>query len=759
MKKILWLFLMVITIVLFGCNTPDEETLSTENVEKWIIENYDNLEISSDIVFPKDNGEGATLVWEIEENNYLNSEGKFTQPKEDTKVIAKVNISLIVGEKTANGEVSVNLLLKGWSYELNAIYEELDKAMSVITEVSENIELPSSKDNIKLSWTSSNTKAITNEGKVIRGENDTEVTMTCKIAYKGETTTREYKVIVKKAEHTFNEVEDWLIEKYDGITVDKDIELPATLEEFGAQLVWEIGESDYLDENGKFTAPIIDTESDVFVTVYMNGTKKEVDLLINLKGWGSKIDVIEEWVKEQIKSEYTISVRFPATHPRFLSKITWSSSNEDVLSSDGIVNKADNEDITVKLSCEIEFEGEKRTLSFDILIPQKNDAEKNYEVRDWLDEKFKNIEEVTADIVLPTTYEKYGAIIEWQTNSPGVISESGKFNKPLFDRTVQLVAKTTVGKNTIMLTYEFKTYGEQPKDVWETVDMLFSYIALERITNQKYYTFGYQADYAKNEVINLGYLPFYVSDNANPLVEILEVTHGKNRTGIKKTSTEYVVVHDTGSAAPSATARAHANWLQNMTKDEASASWVSWHFTVDENEIIQHLPLDEVAYHAGDGSTIYGDIYYNTDYNKWSIGGGNRNGIGIETCVNYGSDYNRTMRRTAKLVAELLIDFNLGLDRVKQHNDFSGKDCPMTMRHAERWQEFMTLVEIEYFAKTRLNGVTFKWTSLSPEIMDDTGKIINHPGNETVVKYKVDVTYNGETKTFEFSSILNALED
>ena len=583
--------------------------------------------------------------------------------------------------------------------------------------------------------------------------------MILKLLYKGETTIKDYKVVVKKAAHTFSEVEAWLLEKYDGITVTGDIELPTTLEEFGAELIWEIGESDFLDENGKFTAPIIDTESDVFVTVIMNGTKKEVDLLINLKGWGSKMDVIEKWLKEEIKTELTISVRFPATHPRYPSKITWTSSNESVLSSDGIVNKADTEDITVKLSCEIEFEGEKRTLSFDILIPQKNDAEKNYEVRDWLDAKFKDLEEVTADIELPTTYEKYGAVITWQTNSPGVISESGKYNKPLFDRVVQLVATTTIGKNTIMLTYEFKTYGEQPKDVWETVDMLFSYIALERITNQKYYTFGYQADYAKNEVINLGYLPFYVSDNANPLVEILEVTHGKNRTGIKKTSTEYIVVHDTGSAAPSATARAHANWLQNMTKDEASASYVSWHFTVDENEIIQHLPLDEVAYHAGDGQTVYGDIYYNTDYNKWSIGGGNRNGIGIETCVNYGSDYNRTMRRTAKLVAELLIDFNLGLDRVKQHNDFSGKDCPMTMRHAERWQEFMTLVEIEYFAKTKLNGVTFKWTSLSPEIMDDTGKIFNHPGTETVVKYKVEVTYNGETKTFEFSSILNALED
>ena len=80
------------------------------------------------------------------------------------------------------------------------------------------------------------------------------------------------------------------------------------------------------------------------------------------------------------------------------------------------------------------------------------------------------------------------------------------------------------------------------------------------------------------------------------------------------------------------------------------------------------------------------------------------------------------------------------------------------MRHAQRWQEFMTLIEIEYFGKTTLKDVNFKWTSLSPDIMDNTGKIINHPGNETKVKYKVEVTYKDSTKVFEFESILDELE-
>ena len=148
----------------------------------------------------------------------------------------------------------------------------------------------------------------------------------------------------------------------------------------------------------------------------------------------------------------------------------------------------------------------------------------------------------------------------------------------------------------------------------------------------------------------------------------------------------------------------------------------------------------------------YGATYFNTTYQKTSITGGNKNSIGIETCVDEGSKYNNTMRNTAKLVAELLLQYNLGFDRIKQHNDFSGKDCPMTMRHANRWDEFLFLVELEYFAKVNLTGVTFEWTSLTPAILNNRGEIIAKTGDEHQVDYQVAVTYDKVTKIYTFSS-------
>ena len=294
-------------------------------------------------------------------------------------------------------------------------------------------------------------------------------------------------------------------------------------------------------------------------------------------------------------------------------------------------------------------------------------------------------------------------------------------------------------------------------DRFEMIERFLKRIHKDEMGNQKYFMFGYQEEYKQIPVVNLGYLPFYDGKETNRIVEILPDLYKCNRPSLIKTSTQYICVHDTASGAPSATAKAHRNWLMSMATDPKNTNSVSWHFTVDESSIYQHLPTNEVAHHAGDGYQEWGKVYHSKSYDKDSITGGNLNSVGIETCVNYGSDYTKTMRNTAKLVAELLIEFNLNLSAIKQHNAFSGKDCPMTMRHAHRWEEFIELVDIEYFGKTELKDVKFTWKSLTPEFLDDTGAIIKHI-NGQVVKYEVTVEDNGVSKTYQFSSKLRDLD-
>ena len=146
----------------------------------------------------------------------------------------------------------------------------------------------------------------------------------------------------------------------------------------------------------------------------------------------------------------------------------------------------------------------------------------------------------------------------------------------------------------------------------------------------------------------------------------------RNRPGYKL-EPRYITVHDTANAQTGADARAHANYLKSHPNLEAS-----WHFTVDDRVIYQHLPLNENGWHAGDGAS----------------GTGNRQSIGIEICENRDGNRAAAEANAAWLCAKLLGDFSLDLERIKQHNFWSGKNCPRVLRgRPGGWEGFLKQVE------------------------------------------------------------------
>lgn len=137
---------------------------------------------------------------------------------------------------------------------------------------------------------------------------------------------------------------------------------------------------------------------------------------------------------------------------------------------------------------------------------------------------------------------------------------------------------------------------------------------------------------------------------------------------------KYIVIHETGNAGKNANAASHNRFLH----DAADAQTTSWHYTVDDHEIYHHIPDNEVAFHAGDG-----------------IGqdSGNLNGIGIEMCINPENDYEQTLKNAAALAAFLIEEYDLDLEDLKKHEDFSGKHCPDLLLNANRWNEFVQMVK------------------------------------------------------------------
>ncbi|MCY8064325.1 N-acetylmuramoyl-L-alanine amidase [Bacillus spizizenii] len=145
---------------------------------------------------------------------------------------------------------------------------------------------------------------------------------------------------------------------------------------------------------------------------------------------------------------------------------------------------------------------------------------------------------------------------------------------------------------------------------------------------------------------------------------------------------EYITIHNTANDASA------ANEISYMIGNTSSTSF---HFAVDDKEVIQGLPLNRNAWHTGDGTN----------------GTGNRKSIGVEICYSKsgGAKYYAAEKLAIKFVAQLLKERGWGIDRVCKHQDWNGKYCPHRILSEGRWNEVKAAIEAE------LKGLGGKATS------------------------------------------------
>ncbi|MGG5739987.1 MULTISPECIES: S-layer homology domain-containing protein [Bacillus cereus group] len=132
---------------------------------------------------------------------------------------------------------------------------------------------------------------------------------------------------------------------------------------------------------------------------------------------------------------------------------------------------------------------------------------------------------------------------------------------------------------------------------------------------------------------------------------------------------KYITIHETANTSNGANALNHAKYLDSQARGNTDRS-ASWHFTVDDKEIYQHLPLNEVGWHAGNKT-------------------GNYESIGIEIAVNSDGDYVKAVENARKLAAYLMNELNISLDHVHKHQFWSGKNCPAFMIQRGQWTAFL----------------------------------------------------------------------
>lgn len=153
---------------------------------------------------------------------------------------------------------------------------------------------------------------------------------------------------------------------------------------------------------------------------------------------------------------------------------------------------------------------------------------------------------------------------------------------------------------------------------------------------------------------------------------MLPTTQPNQRPGLAMNPTFYTQ-HETGNMNTGMGADAHARYLANGAPNDAGVSQqLSYHLTVDDTKAVQMLPVNEVAWHAGDEG-----------------GPGNMTAVACELCVNADADQARARANAQELAAAVLTALGLGIDRLVQHNRWSGKNCPALLRHDGAWPAFV----------------------------------------------------------------------
>lgn len=173
------------------------------------------------------------------------------------------------------------------------------------------------------------------------------------------------------------------------------------------------------------------------------------------------------------------------------------------------------------------------------------------------------------------------------------------------------------------------------------------------------------------------------------------------------------------------------------------------------NDLGIYSELQKVENEENTYEYYLGRTWYNEKYGYISNYGGNLNSIGVESCVNKGSDVYYTWQKLAKLVAKLMDDNNFTIEQVVQHHYFSGKDCPWTKRNSGLWEYFKTVVLAEYqMLQYKKMGFTIEFTSES-EYINEKGRIIKPVEEETTLKYKIKVRdSNGSGLEERFTSYI-----
>jgi hypothetical protein len=711
-KKVIMILMIGILMGVFGC------ALNPVTVE---LTGKTTIAVGEAVLLtPSSSKTSAEYQWTTSDENVVSvDEGIIEGISEGT-----ATITVTVKGTKASKDLLINVVSSDYEtiQTINALAETLLGSIPGNIESDLVFEESDPASGSAIAYSSDLPTALENDGTVHRGTEDVEVHLTLAITL-NEVTRSFSKTIT--------------IMKMSAISVigDSEIEI-GTERQFsasspdGTEFVFSSSNLTVLEisETGLATAKKAGTS--IITIALANDLNSFVNYTVTVF---DPLEFIGVYLKTAIPDEISEDVEFLTTNPFFEMNVIYQT-NSDFITNEGIVTR-DQTDRFVTISLTVTYQDRTKIFSKSVkilMIPAETQAANTNQ---WIQENVGGL--VSAESgALPVTEGVYDRSLVWLGSEPGMIMD-GQLFPSLNSSAVKLVARYVIANQKYQYVFGYASEGVSEMNKNEYINNFFSHLFPTSASNR------INVPYEEEVVVTQSIV---YPNTVNQMRPGAGLVGQKMNGGVK-----YIVIHDTGMSGAADTAVGVDSYIHAQA-NSLSGRVASWHYSIDDTDCFQHVPNDEIAWHAGDGSHAYGTTYYNNDYKAWCIGGGNQNGIGIETCINFGGNYQKTLRRTAKLVATLLNEYGLGLDAIKQHNDFSGKGCPAVIRSSVgRWEEFLKMVEFQLFLLQLDGPISYKLAIDDPEAINYDGIVNQDMINDAIVNLNLAVNVNGVSSSYDYA--------
>ncbi|HOP57633.1 MAG TPA: lamin tail domain-containing protein [Bacillota bacterium] len=256
------------------------------------------------------------------------------------------------------------------------------------TSVTGNVTLPTTDGDVVITWSSSDTTVIANDGTVTRGTEDASIILTATLTYEETTVTKAFSLTVigdTSIQDALDAAEDALIAYYaetigsDTYVVSGNLTLVATIGNDGATVTWASSDTDYVALDGTVTMPSF-TAGDQNVTLTATISYGGLTTQVTLYAYLEKLALSNA---ERAEQALTRAVAFPANDGIYEDvdfvataldddgnsyAVTWTTSNLALIAADGTVTQPMDADTNVVVTASITIEGVVYTKTYTFIV-------------------------------------------------------------------------------------------------------------------------------------------------------------------------------------------------------------------------------------------------------------------------------------------------------------------------------------------------------------------------------------------------------